>query len=60
MIDYRCPACNRPVEGREDVAYHSQLPGVTACPHCGTPVVIKEYDEGKLGKVWSFSIAPAA
>lgn len=36
MIDLRCPACSKTVQGREEVIHSSKLPKITSCPHCKT------------------------
>ena len=41
MIDRRCPKCNRPVKGKQEVARVSCTSGDSrtwSCPHCKTPI----------------------
>lgn len=43
MIDLRCPACNVPVKGREDVVHRSSWPTIPAvCPNCKTGISLVE------------------
>ena len=53
MIDLRCPSCNRPVKGREEVVHRKQLPKVTECPHCKTPVIVERHEDD-LGECFSY------
>lgn len=47
MFDARCPCCNRPVVGREEVLMETPATVPSACPHCHTSIhlVVAEPDE---------------
>ncbi len=54
MIDRRCPCCNRPVVGREEVVWVKALTTdrkVVKCPHptCGVAVKVYEYKPPTYG-----------
>lgn len=34
IIDMRCPACNRPICGEQDIVTLAILPEARACQHC--------------------------
>lgn len=36
IIDFRCPQCNRPVKGKQDVDIYTDIPKKlpSKCPHC--------------------------
>ena len=55
MVDYRCPRCDRPLRGREEVALLVRLPrGVDRCRHCGLGGLrLVMYTDG-LGECWFF------
>lgn len=38
LVDMRCPACNMPARGTQDVRQEPRLPDVIECKHCRTPV----------------------
>jgi uncharacterized Zn finger protein (UPF0148 family) len=42
MLDRRCPACNRPVRGKQEVVTLKALTPadkkIAGCPHCKTPI----------------------
>jgi len=47
MVDRRCPSCNRPVRGREDVVHVEKLAAdrkVSECPHC--KLLLRFVEEG--------------
>ncbi len=56
-IDYRCPCCNRPVKGKEDVITLKKepkdLPAV--CPHCKSPIVLVGLRDDIMGTQFYFS-----
>lgn len=53
MTDCRCPACNQPVVGTEDVVDGSKPTIITACQHCNTSVRVVDSPAGELSK-WYF------
>ena len=57
MIDYRCPACNRPVKGRQDVTVGTKpTKNISQCQHCETFVTGKIITDD-LGPCYSFSVS---
>jgi len=49
MVDFRCPHCNRPVEGVEDITHQNAKPSATQCQHCKRPVTV-EWDDDSLSE----------
>lgn len=45
MLDYRCPKCNEPVVGHEEVKHVKRLPAVKQCQNCKTKVRIQHTEE---------------
>lgn len=38
-VDMRCPACNRAMQGDQDIVSRGKVPIVRECPHCGSAVI---------------------
>lgn len=50
LIDYRCPHCNKPLRGKQDVVHRKQKPPATLkCNDCLTVVHRKESNEAGIG-----------
>lgn len=48
MFDMRCPSCNRPLKGKEDVVHRASTPKIEACPSCKTKVFLVKADAQEL------------
>jgi uncharacterized protein with PIN domain len=44
MTDNRCPQCNRPLRGREEILDTRPTKPVDRCPHCGAAVTLRKTD----------------
>lgn len=54
ITDCRCPACNLPVTGKQDVIDNGPKPAnVTSCQHCNTAVRCVDSPAGELSQ-WYF------
>lgn len=40
MIDNRCPKCNRPVQGKEEMLSGCSKQPASTCQHCKTTLVL--------------------
>lgn len=51
MIDFRCPKCNRPVKGKEEVTFVGKLPSppIKRCPNKECEAKIKLEDASNDG-----------
>lgn len=55
IVDYRCPKCDRPLVGKQDVVTLKRKPKrEVTCPHCGSTVVRSE----KVGDLGELSYEP--
>jgi hypothetical protein len=46
IVDYRCPECNYPVRGRQEVICRKTPPPKSCtCPQCGAPVKLASTTE---------------
>lgn len=48
VIDLRCPSCNAPVVGRQDVDILAKVPRVRECRKCKKPVRMTQSDVGEM------------
>lgn len=53
MTDYRCPCCNRPVSGKQDVTLATNQPKAKQCQHCKTAIEAKKFTDD-VGTTWGF------
>lgn len=52
MVDYRCPDCDRPLRGKQEVVHQDALPPAElTCPCCGKKAKRVKDEDNELGNL---------